>query len=227
MADVFPSLTKVWHNKPYSDIDPTRPELSAKNKVIAITGGGGAIGSAIALAFARAGSRKIAVIGRREGPLRETKKKVENKVPNAHVLVVHGDLTQADSMRGALGNVKQELGGIDILVANGGYLPKFQALAEADPEEWRMGFETNVFGAFNLSRAFMSVAAKDAIVVDISTCVVHLPAMKTASGYVASKLAATKIWETFRRETGIDVVHIHPGVVHSVGVIKSWVWRDR
>lgn len=166
----FPSLTKKWHDKPYAAIDPARPELSAKGKVIVITGGGGSIGGATCLAFARAGCQKIAIIGRRDGPLHDTKKKVESEVPGVEVFVIHGDLKEADSMRGALGNVKQELGEIDILVANAGYLPRFEAIREADPEEWWSGFETNVKGAFNLSRAFLSVASKNAMVVEISTC---------------------------------------------------------
>ncbi|KAK5174348.1 uncharacterized protein LTR77_001428 [Saxophila tyrrhenica] len=60
----MPSLTKTWHSQSYPSIDPLRPELSAKGKVVAITGGGGAIGAATALAFAKAGASKIAIIGR-------------------------------------------------------------------------------------------------------------------------------------------------------------------
>lgn len=49
-------------------------------------------------------------MGRREGPLHSTKKKIGQEVSSdVNVLVVHGDLTSTDTMRVALGDVKQEL----------------------------------------------------------------------------------------------------------------------
>ena len=52
----------------------------------------------------------------------------------------------------------------------------------------------------------------------------HMPAMASASAYVASKLAATKIYETFGAENPhIEVAHIHPGVVYSELNVKSGV----
>jgi hypothetical protein len=48
--------------------------------------------------------------------------------------------------------------------------------------------------------------------------------MRSASGYVGSKLAATKIYETFDAENSqIEVTHIHPGVVYSELNVKSGV----
>ncbi|KAF2766521.1 NAD(P)-binding protein [Teratosphaeria nubilosa] len=217
----YPSLTKTWHDKPYPALDPTRPELSAKGKVVAITGGGGAIGGAIALAFAKAGA-KVAILGRGTNLLHETRDKVEKEVEGANVLCVHADISVADSLRGALGNVKKDLGELWCLVANAGYLPELKAMAEAEEEEWWKGFEVNVKGAFHTARAFPSVAAKDAILVDISAGLVHIPAMPNASSYVSSKLAATKIYETLGREhPSISVIHIHPGVVKSELNLKA------
>ncbi len=69
---LFPSLTKEWHAKTYPAIDPTRQELSAKGKVVVITGGGGSIGGVTATAYAKAGVEKLAIIGRRKSPLNET-----------------------------------------------------------------------------------------------------------------------------------------------------------
>lgn len=226
MGSPFPSLTKTWHSEAYDAISPSRPELSAKGKVIVITGGGGSVGGAAALAFAQAGATKIAVIGRRIGPLEETKGKVESQVTGAFVLVVQGDLANAQSMNNAFKDITAQFGKINILVANAGYLPNFEALSTADPEEWWRGFEINAKGAFNLSRALMAGnAADNCIVVDISTCVVHMPGMANASGYVASKLAGTKIWEILGKEHSdkLSIVHVHPGVIYSELNIKSGV----
>lgn len=226
MSGGFPSLTKKWHSEAYDAIDPKRPELSAKGKVIVITGGGGSIGGATALAFARAGATQIAVIGRRDGPLQETKKNVESEVSGTSVLPVHGDISDAKSMKTALDQVREKFGDIDILVANAGYLSSFEPILEADPEEWWRGFEINTKGAFNTARALLTGSvAKDVIVVDVSTCVVHMPAMQSASAYVSSKAASTKVWETVARESQgkVSVVHVHPGVIYSELNVKSGI----
>lgn len=221
----FPSLTKIWHSEAYPAISPSRPELSTPGKVIAITGGGGSIGGAIALAFAQAGAKGIAIIGRRDGPLQETRKKVESEVSGTHIITVNGDLSNAQSMKEALQIASKQLGPIDVLVANAGFLPHMGRIADADPDEWWTGFETNTKGAFNTCRALLPVAASGCLLIDISTCVVHMPAMITASGYVSSKLAGTKVYETFAAENldKIQVIHIHPRVVHSELNVKSGV----
>lgn len=248
----FPSLTKTWHSEPYPAIDPTRPELSAKGKVVAITGtsrkstapqisaktpllltshapvttgAGGSIGSATTLAFAKAGASSIAIIGRRKEPLQQTKTDVEKAVPGTNVFIVQGDVSEADSIRGALGNVKKEFGDIDILICNAGYLSEFESLGTADPKEWWRGFETNVLGAFNCTRAFLSTASSaNPILLEISTCPIVMPAMAKASSYIPSKLAATKVYETFAAENPrFEVVHVHPGVVYSDINVKSGI----
>lgn len=221
----FPSLTKKWHSEAYPRISPSRPELSAKGKVVAITGGGGSIGGAVALAFAQAGATKIAIIGRREGSLQETKKTVESQVQGVSVLIIKGDLSDAQSMKNALETVSNQFGPIDVLVANAGFLPHMGKVTDADPQEWWTGFEINTKGAFNTCRAFLPVAAPGALLIEISTCVVHMPAMITASGYTSSKLAGTKVYETFGAENAdkISVIHIHPGVIYSELNVKSGV----
>lgn len=62
------------------------------------------------------------------------------------------------------------------------------------------------------------------MIVDFSTYVVHMPAMASASGYVASKLASTKMYEIAgAEESNIPAVNLHPGVVYSDLNIKSGV----
>lgn len=43
-----------------------------------------------------------------------------------------------------------------------------------------------------------------------------MPAIGSDSSYVTSKLAATKVYETYGKENPhIEVTHIHPGVIES------------
>lgn len=131
----LPSLTKTWHSQSYPAIDPSRPELSQKGKVVAITSAGGSIGTPIALALAKAGANKLAMLGRRQRPLDNTKAEVEAAVPGTIVHTVHCDVSDADSVRGAFGNIKKDLGAIDVLVCGAGYLSESKSLNDAEPVE--------------------------------------------------------------------------------------------
>ena len=52
----------------------------------------------------------------------------------------------------------------------------------------------------------------------------YMPAMASAGAYVSSKLAATKVYETFGNENDdVEVTHVHPGVVYSELNVKSGV----
>jgi hypothetical protein len=66
----LPPFLNNWHNKPYAAISPSRPELSVHGKNIVVTGGDTGIGASIALSFAKAGTKSIRLIGRREDRLK-------------------------------------------------------------------------------------------------------------------------------------------------------------
>jgi short-subunit dehydrogenase involved in D-alanine esterification of teichoic acids len=75
MAAPFPlpqGITK-WHSTSYPAIDPSRPELNAKGKVVVVFGGGSGIGAAIVKAFAAAGASNIAIFGCRQNVLETSK----------------------------------------------------------------------------------------------------------------------------------------------------------
>lgn len=81
-------------------IDPSCPELSAKGKPIIIIGdGANSIGSEFAMSFAKAGAVTIAVIGRSDKILQETKSKVEAAYSDATVFVAVADVSRADSCK--------------------------------------------------------------------------------------------------------------------------------
>ncbi|KAF3052457.1 hypothetical protein E8E11_009730 [Didymella keratinophila] len=56
--------TKSMRREIYPAIDPKNPELSAANKTILITGATGGIGGEVARAWANAGAKGIALVGR-------------------------------------------------------------------------------------------------------------------------------------------------------------------
>ena len=133
-----PSMTRTWHTDTYPDIDPRkRPDLSLNGKTIVITGGGRGIGRALSEAFATADVGTIAILGRRQDIVFDTKREIEAKNDNVKLTTHVADVTDISSVRKAA----QEIGSWDVLVSNAGYLSTLEPLVEADPEEWWRAFE--------------------------------------------------------------------------------------
>ena len=138
MAGGFPSLTKTWHDDTYDAIDPRkRPELSLKGKTVVITGGGTGVGRGLTQGFADAGVATIAILGRREGVLQETKQKVEATTSGVAIAVHPTDITDLANVQ----ETAQRIGNWDVLVSNAGHLPTVEPFLESDPNDWWKAFE--------------------------------------------------------------------------------------
>ena len=206
----LPSLTKIWHNASYPAISPSNPALSVAGKTVFITGGGAGIGAATARAFAAAGASTVAISGRTEKTLLSAKEDIESAHKGVKVLTFVADVTDAKAMDAAFTST----GKVDVLVHNAGYLPQLVLIAQSDIQDWWSGFEINVKGAYIVTQAFLKVAASDATIVDLTTGMVHLPALPRYSAYQASKMAELRFFDSVQLEyPDLHVVHVHPGVV--------------
>ncbi|KAH8808255.1 hypothetical protein F5884DRAFT_362111 [Xylogone sp. PMI_703] len=213
----LPMYTKTMHSTPYPAIDPSRPELSAAGKVILITGGGAGYGSKLASTFAKAGATKIAILGRRSGPLESTKKEIESRYPGTKVLAFVADITDKDSTFRAFSETKEAFGPIDIFVSNAAYLPALENIKDANIDDYFKAAEINIKGTLVVSQAFLANAAENANYLAVSTAGIHLPAFPGGiSAYNTTKLASAKMVEYVAIENpNIKVKCFHPGVMET------------
>lgn len=212
----YPSPVTTWHAFSYAKISPFLPHLSTTGKNILITGGGSGIGSSIVHSFAKSGATRISILGRREEPLLQTKLRIEKEFPRTKVFSHVADLLDRDAVAKAFEAVKASVGVIDVLVANAGYSPKLASLEDSNPSEWWDAFEVNVKGNMNLIQAFLPVASKTASVLNVTAGAIHFPYLPGFSGYAASKLAATKMFDYLRCERPeLFVLHFHPGLIRT------------
>ncbi|KAF4974868.1 hypothetical protein FDECE_18623, partial [Fusarium decemcellulare] len=116
---------KTIHRTTYPAISPLRPELSTKGKNAIITGGGSGIGSSIAKSFAASGVSDLALLGRTEKTLLETKAEIAKLNPETKVWTYRVDINNEESTTAAVQSfAKSTKGTIDIVVANAGYMPE-------------------------------------------------------------------------------------------------------
>ncbi|KAI0135445.1 putative short-chain dehydrogenase [Daldinia grandis] len=211
------NYTKTQHTKPYGAISPSLPHLSTASKSIFIVGGSAGIGKATALAFLEAGSRHLALTGRREAVLSATAAELTAQYAEATVLTFAVDVADEAGMEAAFSKAHARFGGALDVVVNAAFAqPPLRPLAAADLGPWWAGFETNVKGAAVVARAVARHAAPHAVLLYLATAGALFPAGAALpmSGYAASKLAAVKVMEYFGAENPrLRVVSVHPGVV--------------
>ena len=120
-----------------------------RGKTALVTGGARRIGRAIALALAGAGADVAITYLKSRTDASETLKEIKSL--GCRALAVRCDVRREDSVRGAVGAVVGEFGGLDVVVNNAAVFES-AALDEMSLEQWDAVFETNARGPFLVAR---------------------------------------------------------------------------
>jgi len=178
-----------------------------KGKVALVTGGGGDIGRAIALALAREGAN-VAVCGRTEQSLRRTSALLENA--GSRCLVIKADVRDASNVEDMIGKVVKEFGGLDILVNSAGVL-KFSPVVDLPEEEWDYVIDVNLKGVFLCAKygaRQMMRQGSEGWIVNLSSRWGKVGA-DNASHYCASKFGVIGFTQSLALELGPHNIHVN------------------
>jgi len=126
-------------------------EAPLARQVVAVTGGGGAIGAAIARAF-RAQGAEVAVLDRDLAAAQATAKSVKG-------LALACDVTDAAQVRAAFDAVAETYGGLDILVSNAGAAFTGR-IGEVSDAVLRASFELNFFAHQHAAQAAVAIMGR-------------------------------------------------------------------
>jgi len=213
-APPFPSPTKRWHTKAQPNGSPNRPEVSAKGKSVIVTGGGNTgIGGETARYFAEAGAARIALLGRREGPLKENKAIIEKKYPGVEVVTYIADVTKEADIDSAFSKFAGS-GKIDVLIHAAAAIGPREEVTAAKGAEYLDAIQVNLSGAFWVSRAFVRHAAPNGVAVAINSWGAHLSLNDYFSSYCVAKMAVYRLWDTVAiANPNLSIFHTQPGVI--------------
>jgi 3-oxoacyl-[acyl-carrier protein] reductase len=118
-------------------------------RVAIVTGSGRNIGRAIALAFARAGSR-VVINGHRDRAALDTVVD-EIKREGGEAIACMADVSRDDEVANMVALARDTYGHIDIAVSNVGKRP-YAAFLDITPDDWDDVIRTNLSAAFYLAR---------------------------------------------------------------------------
>ena len=127
----------------------TTSPFALSGRVAVITGGNRGIGRSIALGMARAGAA-IAVLSRNDE--KNSQVLAELKSIGVPAIALHLDVTERETLSGAITAVEGALGGIDILVNNAGVATVTGGILNESPEVWDTTLATHLDATFLLSK---------------------------------------------------------------------------
>lgn len=184
-------------------------------KVAVVTGGSKGIGKAIAVALAKEGA-DVAITARNPEDL----KTAENEILRlgTKVLSIRCDVQKRADVESMAKQVLNELGAPSILINNAG-VGKFREIVNMSDEDFRSILETNLFGVFYCTRAFLPsmIEKQEGHIVNIGS-LAGKNNFAGGSAYCASKHALISFGECLMlevRQKNIKVTTICPGSVQT------------
>ncbi|MEM5339791.1 SDR family oxidoreductase [Paraburkholderia azotifigens] len=167
--------------------------MSASKKFAAVTGAGSGIGRATAIALAAAGFT-VALIGRREEPLLETRETISVAGGEAHVS--GADVTNESSVESAFSRIAERFGRLDVLFNNAGRNAGAVPLDDYTLDFWNDVVATNLTGVFLCARAAWRLMKQQTPqggrIINNGSISAHSPRPNTIA-YTATKHAVTGI----------------------------------
>src|ERR1043166_1319180 len=189
-----------------NDVKVEVTEFNARR--ILVTGGTRDIGEAIVNRLAQGGGNVIA-----------TARSVSPVTPADRF--VQADVSTREGIETVVRAVTDRFKGLDILIHNvGGSAARGGGALALSDDDWQGAFDTNLFAAVRLDRAFLPSMLEQGsgVIIHISSIQRTLPLFDATLAYAAAKAALTNYSKEISNEVspkGIRVVTVSPGFIET------------
>ncbi|MBC8542750.1 SDR family NAD(P)-dependent oxidoreductase [Bianquea renquensis] len=190
--------------------------MKLQEKTIVITGGTGGIGKAAVEALSERGANVVFTYLRHQEKAEQMVKRLSENGKRVRGMRV--DCRVSSSVKGFVRAVLQEYGRIDVVINNAG-IRKDRSLLYMSEGEWADVVDTNLTGAFYLTRACVPYLLKQQSgrIINISS-ISGLSGLTGQANYSASKAGLMGFTKALAKELapyGISVNAIAPGAVET------------
>lgn len=191
------------------------PDLAGH--IALVTGATRGIGRAMALAFARAGARILAV-ARSRNDLEKLDDDIRTRGGTASLVPL--DLASAGGIEQLAATVSARYGKLDILAVNAAMLGELAAFVDIAPSVWQKTVDLNIHATWRLVRAFDPLLKKSAAprAVFMTSRTGGKQARAFWGAYAVTNAAKEMIaatWAEENRHGNLAVTLIDPGPVHT------------
>ncbi|XP_069683458.1 farnesol dehydrogenase-like isoform X1 [Periplaneta americana] len=187
-------------------------------RVAVVTGASGGIGASIAAELTKKGL-KVVGLARRSEKIEELSKKLGSE--KGKLYAVKCDVSKEADVKEAFKWVKDNLGGVDILVNNAAVAYK-NSIIDSSTDELKKMLDLNVLGLSMCTKEALQLMKEkgvdDGHIIHINSTAGHAPPGGIFTMYCATKHAVTALTEGLRRElvqqkSKIRVTSLSPGLV--------------
>jgi len=124
-----------------------------ERQVCVVTGASRGIGRGIALNLGKHGASVVVNYNESEEKAREVVDEIN--AGDGDAIAVQADVSKFDDVMDMQDEVREEYGGIDVLVNNAG-ITVDKKFVNMEPDDWSRVIDTNLTGAFNATKAFFN-----------------------------------------------------------------------
>ena len=189
-------------------------DLGLEGRRALVTGGTKGLGEAVVAVLLDAGAKVLT-----------TARSISVALPDG-VDFVAADLSEADGCTAVSKAVKEQLGGIDIIVnVLGGSSAPGGGFAALDDDEWSKALDQNLMAAVRLDRALLPsmIEQRSGVIIHVTSIQRELPLPESTTAYAAAKAALSTYSKSLSKEVtpkGIRVVRVSPGWIETEAAVK-------
>jgi meso-butanediol dehydrogenase / (S,S)-butanediol dehydrogenase / diacetyl reductase len=181
--------------------------MSITRRVVAITGGGGALGAAVSRQLAGEATTDLVVSDVSASSLEQT---IGGLPPSASVEAILADVSEFTEVESVANLAVERFGRLDVLISNAGVLSPNGRIHNLATEDWERAFRINVLGSVNGIRAAVAVMrpqGSGSIVLTAS--VAGMTAWSHAGPYCATKAAVIQLAKVAAVEYARDGIRVN------------------